>query len=379
MFTESFDVKKWDILRGLDEKILDDYADRWQDRQDTPQQQREHHDRQPEKDADKKSSKIDTLGNDISSKTGEYWNFFNNFPNGFHETMSWLSFGQKMTELKEANRWVPEKKIKWFDKTFEDGKSVEVREEAGDITFNFFDKWKNNSTTITLKNFQNIGKKWQNWETLATPSISIIWDLENLPDPIKKVANKIDWTINLTEDNAEVFKEVFDSLHENIMRPQIEEFHGYVDNIKKKTEDLLCKIELTNIDKIENIENIDITRWNHCIDSLVKDIINDRNDLIAHQIAVALIAWHICITMDHPGITNTTPILQNRMKEILWYSDSDWVEQKGTLNKDEDSIEFIPVDEFFVANGNALINLAIDYCKNNQTERSEEIINFLTL
>jgi hypothetical protein len=112
---------------------------------------------------------------------------------------------------------------------------------------------------------------------------------------------------------------------------------------------------------------------------LVKDIINDRNDLIAHQIAVALIAWHICITMEHPGITNTTPILQNRMKEILWYSDSDWVEQKGTLNKDEDSIEFIPVDEFFVANGDALINLAIDYCKNNQSERSEEIINFLTL
>ena len=233
MFTESFDAKKWDILRGLDEKILDDYADRWQDRQDTLQQQREHHDRQPEKDADKKSSKIDTLGNDISSKTGEYWNFFNNFPNGFHETMSWLSFGQKMTELKEANRWVPEKKIKWFDKTFEDGKSVEVREEAGDITFNFFDKWKNNSTTITLKNFQNIGKKWQNWETLATPSISIIWDLENLPDPIKKVANKIDWTINLTEDNAEVFKEVFDSLHQNIMRPKIEEFHGYVNYVNK--------------------------------------------------------------------------------------------------------------------------------------------------
>jgi hypothetical protein len=74
------------------------------------------------------------------------------------------------------------------------------------------------------------------------------------------------------------------------MIPKIEEFHGYVDNVKKKTEDLLCKVELNNIDKIENIENIDITRWNYCIDSLVKDIINDRNDLIAHQIAVALIA-----------------------------------------------------------------------------------------
>ena len=382
MFTESFDIKKWDILRGLDEKISNDNADVSQsDRQDTPdtpQQQREDIDRQPTKDESKKTAKTDALGNNISSETGEYWSFFNNFPNSFHESMSWLSFGQQMTELREANRWVPEKKIKWFDKTFEDGKRVEVREEAGDITFNFFDE-KNNSTTITLKNFQNIWKKWENWETLAVPSISIVWDPENLPDPINKVANKINGTIELSENNAEVFKEVFDSLHQNIMRPKIEEFHGYVDDAKKKTEDLLCKIEINNIDKIENIENIDATWWNHCIDSLVKDIIEDHNDLIAHQIAVALIAWHICITAEHSDIVNTAPILQDRMKNILWYGDDNRVEQKDASNKDENSIEFIPVDEFFVANGDALINLAIDYYRNNQSERSEEIINFLTL
>jgi hypothetical protein len=52
------------------------------------------------------------LRNDISSKTGEYWSFLNNFPNDFHESMSWLSMGQQMRELREANRWVPEKKNK---------------------------------------------------------------------------------------------------------------------------------------------------------------------------------------------------------------------------------------------------------------------------
>jgi hypothetical protein len=112
---------------------------------------------------------------------------------------------------------------------------------------------------------------------------------------------------------------------------------------------------------------------------LVKDIINDRNDLIAHQIAVALIAWHICVTTEHPGTINTSQILQSRMNKILWYSDDYWVEQKDTLNKDENSIEFIPVDEFFVANGDILISLAIDYYKNNQSEKSDEIVAFLTL
>jgi hypothetical protein len=77
----------------LDGKISDDYADessQEQDRYDAPQQEREDvdSDRQPTKDFDKRSLKIDTLRNDISSKTGEYWSFFNNFPNDFHESMS---------------------------------------------------------------------------------------------------------------------------------------------------------------------------------------------------------------------------------------------------------------------------------------------------
>jgi hypothetical protein len=77
----------------LDGKISDDYADessQEQDRYDAPQQEREDvdSDRQPTKDFDKRSLKIDTLRNDISSKTGEYWSFLNNFPNDFHESMS---------------------------------------------------------------------------------------------------------------------------------------------------------------------------------------------------------------------------------------------------------------------------------------------------
>lgn len=374
MFTESFDVKKWDILRGLDERISDDYADEWQDRQDTSQKQKEYHDREQTKDKGKKSSRIDTLGNDISSETGEYWSFFNNFPNGFHEAMSWLSFGQKITELKEANRWVPEKKIKWFDKIFEDGKNVEVREEAGNITFTFFDEWKNNQTTITLTNFQNFEKKWIDWEVLATPSISMIWDMENLPDPIKKVANKIDWTLNLSEDNAEIFKEVFDSLHQNIMRPKIEEFHGYVKYVTDKTEDLFLDISTGNPNEVDNHDS---PRWNNFVDLLIKDYnydnftTEDYYDLISRKIALSL-----CLLLRNSSKVE----IKNSIKKTLWYDEEDsWVKQKDTLNKDEKLVEYIPVDEFFVANGDALINLAIDYYKNNQSERSEEIINFLTL
>ena len=89
-----------------------------------------------------------------------------------------------------------------------------------------------------------------------------------MPDSIQKHTNNINWNIDFSKDNAKIFKEIFDSIDQNIMRPKIEEFHGYVDNVKKNTEDLFFKISTENIDEIDVLNSL---RWNNFIDSLIKD------------------------------------------------------------------------------------------------------------
>ena len=128
MFSEYFDIKKWDILRGLDEKITDEFSDEKQSDKNSEVLQ-------PSKE-DNKITKI--LETHINSRTGEYWSFFNNFPNAFHVDTSGRSIWKDIYEVWESEIWwITEKKIKWFDKTFGDGKSVEVREDNWDILFSF--------------------------------------------------------------------------------------------------------------------------------------------------------------------------------------------------------------------------------------------------
>lgn len=374
MFSESFDIKKGDILRSLDG---DDSMDTM-DGIDT-------------KESDKKASKdrlpkSKELKNYIKNKTDWYTSFFRTFPNGFHEDVSKRSIWRDFHESMASAIWdIPEKKIKWFDKTFPDGKKVEVREENWEINMKFLNN--NESTTITLTNFMNIWNIWDNadnTDNAVNPIISIVWNKENLPDSIRNSVNKIDWTITLSDGNTEIFKEIFDSLDQNIIKSKMEEYHGYANNIKQKAENLFLEISAKNTERVEDNTSL---RWDSFIDCLLQDSITYYNTFTKENFNnlttddyCALIASKLALWFAVLLRNSSKSEIKRNVENTLWYNDDGWVEQKNTTNKSEESIEFIPVDEFFVENRDVLVKLAIDACQSDETLRDKEnIINFLTL
>lgn len=374
MFSESFDIKKGDILRSLDG---DDSMDTM-DGIDTKES-----DKKASKDRLPKSKELKSY---IKNKTDWYTSFFRTFPNGFHEDVSKRSIWRDFHESMASAIWdIPEKKIKWFDKTFPDGKKVEVREENWEINMKFLNN--NESTTITLTNFMNIWNIWDNadnTDNAVNPIISIVWNKENLPDSIRNSVNKIDWSITLSDGNTEIFKEIFDLLDQNIIKSKMEEYHGYANNIKQKAENLFLEISAKNTERVEDNTSL---WWDSFIDCLLQDSITYYNTFtkenfnnLTTEDYCALIASKLALWFAVLLRNSSKSEVKRNVENTLWYNDDGWVEQKNTTNKSEESIEFIPVDEFFVENRDVLVKLAIDACQSDETLRDKEnIINFLTL
>lgn len=373
MFSESFDIKKSDIHRSLD----------WDDSMDTM-------DGIETKESDKKVGKdrlpkSKELKNYIKNKTDWYNRFFRTFPNWFHEDVSKWSIWKGLHESMASAIWdIPEEKIKWFDKTFSDREKVEVREKNWEINMKFLNN--SESTTITLTNFMNIWKAWEdadNTDNMLNPTISIMWNKENLPDSIRNAVDKVNWTITLSDWNTEIFQEIFDSLDQNIIKSKMEEYHGYANNIKQKAEDLFLEISAKNTEIVEDKSS----RWSRFSDCLLQDSIKYYNTFtkenfnnLTTEDYCTLIAYKLALWFAVLLRNSSKSEIKRNVENTLWYNDDGWAEQKNTINKSEDSIEFIPVDEFFVENRDILVRLAIDTCQSDETlTNKENIINFLTL
>lgn len=326
-----------------------------------------------EQKAGQQTEKINSLKSEVSSKMTQYRWFFDSYPNAFHEDMSqwsvWRSFYESMVS---AFSDVSEKKIKWFDRNLWDGNFVEVRENWWQIYLKIKHKWEDwndRELSISLNNFDLINN---DKEDGIQPTISISWD-ESLLDYLldnnwntdaskwKNVegtwvfVNKV-LTMNADTD---LFKKVFDSVHEKIIFREIQDFHGYVQHANDKTlevkTDFLLKKGYENEDV--NLEGEDYKEYlDFFIDSLVTNI--EASDIEPQDLIVYQTLLSLCILL-----RNSSNNIQD-IKKTLWFEEEDNVWKEKTVQWWEDLIEFLPINEtdleHFIACRDLLKNMCME-------------------
>jgi len=324
----------------------------------------------------------------IKRKTNEYWSFFRNYPNDFHEEID-RSFGGMIKETVEAVWWIPEKKINWFDKSFEDWKNVKVIEENGTIAFRFSGEW-NGDTIITLSNLKNIwdyleqlnnknNNDWNNidnWNSgsvlVSAPKITVTnWNIENLPDFMKNL-QFLQWgDIELSSNNTKPFMEIFETLNDRILKPKLLEFHGYVDNVRKCMEE--------SLDKAKHAENwCDISvennySWPEDLDVFIDSLLVKINESWGFQLNANKVLLSLCILQR----SISTESMYREINRRLWYKADEWINKKGETLWSENAVEFLQFSgeefDFFIMNSDVLIDLARDQAIRQNAEKIGDV------
>lgn len=287
----------------------------------------------------------------INEDINRFRNFFNDFPNNFHEETNFAQ-GENMLRA-DSNNWAPEQKIKWFEKTFGNGKSVKVKENDGTITFEFFDENNPNPTPtkITLSNFNNLLD--ESWNVIWKPRITKQWSWNNLPDSIIWAFAEFPWSMSmeLSKDNAENFINIFNVLKDNIIQPKIQEFHGYAQRMNELLSESSYYEEILD-SKLFGPEETELDTFIKTLLENSKWIEND--DLIARKVLLS-----ICILLRNSSNNLTT------IKQALWFTQESAVWKEKTLQWGEDLIEFLQITikndiGKFIACKEELIQLAIE-------------------
>jgi len=368
MFSESFDMIQNDKLKELEENIWDNIDEKEEGKNGQ------------EKWSDEK---VKILKSEISSKMTEYRSFFDSFPNAFHEDISQLTWLEKVqTFMASEIGWITEKKIKWFDRNLWDGKKAEVREEWWQIYLKITQEWKgwnNKELSISLNNFESIKNDKKDGENTIQPTIAINWDESLLNDLLGNNNwnnNESEWwnitskVLNMDKD-TELFKKVFNSVHENIISKEIQDFHGYIKFANDKTLEVKADFLLKKgyEDEDINLDNKDYEEYlDFFIDTLVRNIEEPnlkQNDLIVLESLLAL-CWILRINSGN-GIQD--------IKRTLWFTEEKNIWKEKTVQWWENLIEFLPINEsdleHFIACREDLKNM----CVNTLSKEKEKYLS----
>lgn len=314
-----------------------------------------------------------------------------------YETVFTYAWNGLTDKIDIGNGEVIEKKVRWFEKEFKgdnEGKSVSVREsENWDIVFTFLNSvnWVNQSTIITLSNMMKKvvdGGDQSDWNseissslspTTNIPTIKIDWNTENLPKFLNDVLTNsqwesiINWEIKLSNDNADNFMKIFETLHNNIIKPKIEEINGYVDNVRKEIENSLNKwkhadnwYDISEANDFSRPKDLDVF-----IDSLLVKI----NESWGFQLDANKVLLSLCVLLRSSNRENIYKEINRR----LWYEaeNSEWVNKKSETLLSENAVEFLPFSweefDFFILNRDVLIDFAKEEAPKLRDEKIRDI------